>query len=138
MAARASAGAKAAQHASEMDRLSTAAQHASDSATAVSRWAPSGRLTIDGAARIANDMPFAPTATAWEVDLSSVDRLDTAGCQLLLRARQDAERRGIAWRVVGCQTRIAESIRVLGCAGALGLDAQRPDADIEMQKQELP
>ena len=93
-------------------------------------------MTVDAAARIAKTTLFAADAETCEADLSQVERLDAAGCQVLLWARRDAERRGATWRISGCSEPAAAAIRLLGCGRALGLDQLVPD--IEMQKQELP
>ncbi len=53
------------------------------------------------------------------VDLGGVTELDTAGVQLLLAARAQAQARQRGWRLLGLATPLREVIALLGVDGVL-------------------
>ena len=77
-------------------------------------------MTIEHAAALWTDARshFADGG-AMHVDLSMVERLDTAGCQLLLACREDARRRALSWQLTGCTAQALEVMRLLGCDDVL-------------------
>jgi anti-anti-sigma regulatory factor len=85
-------------------------------------WRPTGAMTIEHAAASWAD---ARSHVAMHVDLSAVERLDTAGCQVLLACREEARRRGAAWRLSGCGPQAIEVMRLLGCDGILMEETER-------------
>lgn len=85
-------------------------------------WAPDGPLTIDRAATLWPLAAEAVSADAGEtvhVDLAQVERIDTAGCQILVRLASDAQARGLVWQLTGCSAGVAETIGLLGCGSLL-------------------
>jgi anti-anti-sigma regulatory factor len=92
--------------------------------SASTEWRPTGAMTIEHAAALwagaASHLASDLTGGVMHVDLSSVERLDTAGCQILLACREDARRRGLDWRLTGCTGQALEVLRLLGCDGILG------------------
>ena len=92
-------------------------------------WRPDGAMTIEHAAALWADVRAhlansdtgsdagaeAGSVAALHVDLSAVDRFDTAGCQVLLACREEARRRGAAWRLTGCGSHVIDAMRLLGC-----------------------
>jgi anti-anti-sigma regulatory factor len=86
-------------------------------------WRPGAAMTIEHAAALwaeaQSHFAHAGNGTAMHIDLSAVERLDTAGCQMLLACREDARRRGAAWRLSGCGPEAIEVMRLLGCAEPL-------------------
>jgi anti-anti-sigma factor len=96
----------------------------SDAATTPA-WTLGGPLTIEHAAaswRTAAETLRA--ATDGHLDLSGVDRIDSAGLQLLIAIRRTLERRGLAWRLTGCSPRVLETIGQLGGMDILGIDTR--------------
>lgn len=83
-------------------------------------WRPHGALTIEDVAAAWPEARAAATGDAL-VDLSALERIDTAGVQLLLALRRQVESRGGTWRLVGCAPRTLELIQTLGGAQALGV-----------------
>jgi anti-anti-sigma regulatory factor len=61
-----------------------------------------------------------------QIDGSAVDRIDTAGLQLLAAFVRDlqAEARSVEW--LGCSTALRRSANALGLGAALGLGSERP------------
>jgi anti-anti-sigma regulatory factor len=96
-------------------------------------WRPDGAMTIehaaalwaDARAHLANSGGGNGDGGTMHVDLSAVERLDTAGCQVLLACREDARRRGAAWRLTGCGPQALEVIRLLGSDGILTEETDR-------------
>lgn len=91
-------------------------------------WRPSGAMTIEHAAALwaeARSHGADAADAAMHVDLSAVERLDTAGCQVLLACREDARARGAAWRLTGCGPQAIEVMRLLGCDGVLMEEMER-------------
>lgn len=94
-------------------------------------WRPDGAMTIEHAAALwaaaASHLASDPDAGEMQdetrgvmhVDLSSIERLDTAGCQILIACREDAKRRALDWRLTGCTEQTREVLRLLGCDGIL-------------------
>jgi anti-anti-sigma regulatory factor len=97
--------------------------------SAPTEWRPSGAMTIehaatlwaDAASHLANASDVGAGAMrVMHVDLSAVERLDTAGCQILLACREEARRRTFGWRLTGCTPHAVDVMRLLGCDGILG------------------
>ena len=98
-------------------------------------WRPTGAMTIEHAAALwkdaasqlasASDLAVgvsdiaADVRLVMHVDLASIERLDTAGCQILLACREDARRRDLGWRLTGCTPQALEVMRLLCCDGVL-------------------
>jgi ABC-type transporter Mla MlaB component len=107
---------------------------------ALTEWRPSGAMTIEHAAALwaearshlanigcgggASAGAGAGAGAGMHVDLSAVERLDTAGCQVLLACREDTSRRGAAWRLTGCGPQAIEVMGLLGCAALLDADTE--------------
>jgi anti-anti-sigma regulatory factor len=111
-----------------------------DAPDSTTQWRPGGSLTIDRAAALwaeaQTHLASNGSGTIY-VDLSAIERVDTAGCQILLACREDARRRGLGWTLDGCGMQIVEVMQLLGCVDVLGAsvlrttapDATVPDAD---------
>lgn len=102
-------------------------------------WRPDGAMTVEHAAalwaaagsHLASDPAACETQAETQdetqhvtrgvmhVDLSSIERLDTAGCQILIACREDATRRALDWRLTGCTAQTLDVLRLLGCDGIL-------------------
>jgi anti-anti-sigma regulatory factor len=78
-------------------------------------WQPAGRLTIEGAAQAHADAAAALGRGVARVDLSAVERIDTAGCQVLLKMAGDARAQGLDWQLSGGAPDVLETIQRLGC-----------------------
>jgi anti-anti-sigma regulatory factor len=87
---------------------------------ALPAWRPAAAMTIQHASTLWTDARshFADGGSM-HIDLSAVERLDTAGCQLLLACREDARRRSLGWRLTGCAPQALEVMRLLGCVDML-------------------
>src|SRR5690348_15425507 len=94
-----------------------------------STWRPGAAMTVEHAAALWTDVRShvanGAADAAMQIDLSAVERLDTAGCQVLLACREDARARGAAWRLTGCGPQTIEVMRLLGCDGVLMEEMER-------------
>jgi anti-anti-sigma regulatory factor len=92
-------------------------------------WRPGAAMTVEHAAALWADVRShvanGAAGAAMEIDLSAVERLDTAGCQVLLACREEARARGAAWRLTGCGPQAVEVMRLLGCDGVLMEEMER-------------
>ncbi len=83
-----------------------------------------GELTIYRAAELAAAMKASlaqvPAGAAFEIDLSGVTEMDSAGVQLLLAARRSASESGRTLRVAGDSPAVAEVFRTLQLAPLFG------------------
>jgi anti-anti-sigma regulatory factor len=86
-------------------------------------WRPAGRLTIEQAAQAHAGAAGALARGVAHVDLSDVERIDTAGCQVLLKMAGDARAGGLAWQLSGAGPGVLDTIRRLGCELPLAPDA---------------
>ena len=79
-----------------------------------------GELTIYRAAELASAMKAAladvPGGGAFELDLSDVTEMDSAGVQLLLSARRSTQESGRTLRVAGSSPAVAEVFQTLQLA----------------------
>ena len=79
-----------------------------------------GELTIYRAAELAVAMKAAladvPGGGAFEVDLSDVTEMDSAGVQLLMSAKRSADGSGRALRLAGGSRAVAEVFQILQLA----------------------
>ena len=79
-----------------------------------------GELTIYRAAELATAMKAAlaevPGGGAFELDLSDVTEMDSAGVQLLIAARRSAQESGRTLRLAGSSPAVAEVFRTLQLA----------------------
>jgi anti-anti-sigma regulatory factor len=94
-------------------------------AASVPAWTPGGSLTIEHAAEYWSAAAGTlTTAAGGHVDLSAVDRVDSAGLQLLIAVRRTLEQRGLVWRLTGCSPGVVETIGQLGATEILGIETQ--------------
>jgi anti-anti-sigma factor len=81
---------------------------------------PEGELTIYTIAeqhrQLTNLLDAEPVV---QVDLSAVNEVDTAGLQLLILAKREAARRGIALLVAGCSDVVEDALATVGLGGLL-------------------
>lgn len=97
------------------------AEPPSASAPATGRFRPQGELTIYTAAEHrACLVDLLAQHRAIEVDLSAVSELDTAGLQLLILAKHEADRRGARLRMVGHSAAVTEVFDALDLVGYFG------------------
>lgn len=83
-----------------------------------------GDLTIrDVAARREDWRARIASATSITVDATDVQRVDTAGLQLLVALRESARRRGIACQVSQPSQPLLDAVGTLGLGTLLGLGA---------------
>lgn len=77
-------------------------------------WAPTGTLTIDAVASHWSSLQaHLGAGRALEIDLAAIERIDTAGMQLLLQVRRVASDSGQAVRMQGLQMN-PDTRRLLG------------------------
>ena len=88
--------------------------------TTSTRFRIEGELTIYRAAELAAAMKAAladlPAGGAFEVDLSDVTEMDSAGVQLLISARRSASQSGRSLRIAGSSAAVAEVFQTLQLA----------------------
>jgi len=115
-----------------MDRT-TSSTHI-DGQDVPSLWAPSGTLTIDTvAAHWASLQASLAAGPSVHIDLTGIERVDTAGVQLLLQARRVAAGAGHPVSVRGFSLP-ADSRRLLGMTEDAALAAQVTPADVTGQE----
>lgn len=74
-----------------------------------------GDLTIYRAAELKPLLLALPAGdAAVELDLSQVDEIDSAGIQLLLLARREAQARARGWRIHATSPAVDEALALLG------------------------
>lgn len=84
-----------------------------------------GDLTIrDVAARREEWRTRVADATSITVDAAAVQRIDTAGLQLLVALRESARRRSVACEVSRPSQPLLDAVGTLGLGTALGVEAQ--------------
>ena len=74
-----------------------------------------GELTIYRAAELKPALLGAPV-----LELAGVSEIDTAGVQLLLLARREAQAQGRGWRIGARSAAVDEALALLGLADSLG------------------
>ncbi|MFL6697724.1 MAG: STAS domain-containing protein [Vitreoscilla sp.] len=83
-----------------------------------------GELTIYRAAELAEAMKASlaqvPTGGSFEVDLSGVTEMDSAGVQLLMAAKRSTDESGRVLRLAGSSPAVAEVFRTLQLASHFG------------------
>jgi anti-anti-sigma regulatory factor len=93
----------------------------------VESWRPSGALTVEWAAAAAVEAGDALARGVAHVDLEAIERIDTAGCQILLRMAGEARARGLEWRMSGARSSVRETLQRLGCDRPLaGSEGREP------------
>ena len=83
-----------------------------------------GEFSIYRAAELAVAMKAAlagvPSGGTFEVDLSDVAEMDSAGVQLLISAKRSADESGRTLRIAGASQAVAEVLRTLRLASHFG------------------
>ena len=114
-----------------MARKGTRTSAAHDAPTT---WAPAGTLTIDTVAGHWTTLQVHLGAgRPLSVDLAAIQRVDTAGVQLLLQARRVAAAVGQSLHVQGLAM-AAETRRLLGISEEAAIAAQMTPADVTGQE----
>lgn len=85
-------------------------------------WRPEGLLTIEQAAAANADAAAALARGIARVDLAAVERIDTAGCQILLKMAHEARGQGLGWEMTGVSPTVLDTLRRLGCDAPLSSD----------------
>lgn len=73
-----------------------------------------GELTIYRAAELKAEL-----LAAAELDLAAVTEIDTAGVQLLLLARREAQALGRSWAIAGRSSAVVDALALLGLSDQL-------------------
>ncbi|WP_338521933.1 STAS domain-containing protein [Pseudomonas batumici] len=80
-----------------------------------------GEMTIYTAAQLYAELaPFLERASALEIDLSQVTEIDGAGLQLLMLAKRETLRTGVALQLRGHSPAVLEVFELCDLAGTLG------------------
>ncbi len=86
----------------------------------VTRLVPEGELTIYAAAEFKANLENALAASEnIEIDLAGVSEMDTAGLQLLLAARREAQRCGKSLRLKDCSEAVHDVFELCGMTDCL-------------------
>ncbi|MCE4538934.1 STAS domain-containing protein [Pelomonas sp. P7] len=81
----------------------------------------SGELTIYAAAQVQSAMMAAWAGAAeFEIELAGVTEIDTAGLQLLMAAKRDANAAGVPLRLTGHSAPVVELLDLFDLAGWFG------------------
>lgn len=83
-------------------------------------WVPEGEMTIYTAAEFKTSLASALAACEdLEIHLADVSEMDTAGLQLLLAARREAERCGKSLRLKDCSVAVLDVFELCGVMDCL-------------------
>jgi len=84
------------------------------------RWVPEGEMTIYTAAELKTSLASALAACEdLDIHLAGVSEMDTAGLQLLLAARREAERCGKSLRLKDCSEVVLDVFELCGMTDCL-------------------
>lgn len=89
--------------------------------TKVMRFAPEGELSIYCAAEQKQQlMQMLQEADSAELDLSKIGMLDSAGLQVLILARQEAQRQQKSFSIVAASSAVTEVFELCNLSGFFG------------------